>query len=109
MLLTMNTPPNKMRLVPQVDTNGCGIACVAMIMSVSYAEVWRQLAPVPTNEVGLEAFGVREREFLNRSGWWQTAQLISHVETDLNTIDFAIVAKVKNDSSRQSYSLIVCG
>src|SRR5262249_26311406 len=40
-----NSPPNlnisEMKRVPQLDENGCGIACVAMLANVSYDEARR--------------------------------------------------------------------
>ena len=87
----MQTPiPGKIRLVRQERLDDCGIACMAMIVSVSYLEAWDRLAPPPVTEESASAYNEREMTFLNEKGWWASAQLILRTVIRFEQLDSII-------------------
>jgi hypothetical protein len=88
---TKTTPiPDKIRIVRQEHPYTCGIACVAMITSVSYREAWERLAPLPENTEFAAAYHVRETAFLQEKGWWPSAQLQLKTVIGLEELDIEI-------------------
>ena len=82
--------PGKIRLVLQERIDDCAIACVAMITSVSYHEVWDRLAPPPVKIEFADAYHNRERAFLQERGWWPSAQLLLETAISLEQLDSII-------------------
>jgi hypothetical protein len=88
---TTTTPiPDKIRLVRQEHDDTCGIACTAMIASVSYREAWERLAPPPTKAEFATAYHEREIAFLKEKGWWPSAQLLLKTVISLEQLDLII-------------------
>jgi hypothetical protein len=85
-----NPIPGKIRLVRQERLDDCGIACVAMIASVSYHEAWDRLAPPPVRTESASAYLERETTFLNEKGWWPSAQLLLKTAIRLEELDSII-------------------
>jgi hypothetical protein len=74
---TTATPiPDQIRLVRQEHDDACAIACMAMIVSISYREAWGRLAPPPAKAEFATAYLDREIALLNEKGWWPSAQLL---------------------------------
>jgi len=84
----MSSVPEKIRWVPQAHTDGCGIACAAMITSTPYDEAWRILAPPPGNEKDAPAYNQRELKFFEEEGWWPAAQLVLKTIVALNSLNW---------------------
>ena len=82
--------PDRIRLVIQEHTDGCGIACAAMIASVSYIEAWERLAPPPATEQITFTYHDRESTFLIERGWWATAQLLLKTVVSLEEVESMI-------------------
>ena len=82
--------PGKIRLVLQERIDDCAIACVAMITSVSYHEVWDRLAPPPVKIEFADAYHNRERAFLQERGLWPSAQLLLETAISLEQLDSII-------------------
>jgi hypothetical protein len=79
--------PNGIKMVFQKHRDTCGIACIAMIASVSYEEACSRLAPPPSNLESACAYGLRETAFLNSQGWWASAQLALKTVVSLGDLD----------------------
>ena len=98
---TASPPP--MVLVQQMNTNDCGIASAAMIVSATYVEAWAKLAPPPEDEESLHGYHQRETEFFNEQGWWPSAQLVLKTVVDLEKLDSIIDDEEKfKDAVEQS-------
>lgn len=82
--------PDRIRLVRQEHGDTCGIACVAMIASVSYREAWVRLAPPPAKAEFASAYLNREMAFLKENGWWPSAQLLLNTVISLEELDSII-------------------
>ena len=82
--------PDGIKLVFQKHGDTCGIACVAMIVSVSYEEACANLAPPPTTLESASAYSERETRFLNAKGWWASAQLALKTVVSLEDLDAMI-------------------
>jgi hypothetical protein len=88
---SIETPiPDGIKLVLQEHGDTCGIACVAMIVSVSYEEACIRLAPPPSNLESACAYSLRETAFLNSKGWWASAQLALKTAVNLRDLDTMI-------------------
>lgn len=82
--------PDGIKLVFQEHADTCGIACIAMIVSVSYEEACSRLAPPPCSLESAGAYSERERMFLNARGWWESAQLALKTAVSLEDLDAII-------------------
>jgi hypothetical protein len=82
--------PDKIQLVRQKHSEGCGIACVAMIASVSYEEAWDKLAPPPVKPESANSYAKRELAFLWEKGWSPSAQLVLRTVINLKELDSII-------------------
>lgn len=82
--------PDGIQLVFQEHGDTCGIACVAMIASVSYEEACASLAPPPSTLESARAYNQRETAFLNAKGWWASAQLALKTVVSLEDLDAMI-------------------
>jgi hypothetical protein len=81
---------NGIKLELQEHADTCGIACVAMIVSVSYQEACASLAPPPSRPEFASAYNQRELAFLNAKGWWASAQLALKTAVNLDQLDSII-------------------
>src|ERR1700733_10213845 len=79
--------PGAIRIVFQEHGDTCGIACIAMIVSVSYEEACANLAPPPSTLESACAYSQRETAFLNAKGWWASAQLALKTVVNLEDLD----------------------
>jgi hypothetical protein len=82
--------PVGIKMVLQEHGDTCGIACAAMIVSVSYQEACASLAPPPSSPESASAYGQREKAFLNAKGWWASAQLALNTAVNLEQLDAMI-------------------
>lgn len=92
--------PNQMKLVLQEHPDGCGIACAAMIVGVSFREAWERLAPPPTKAESASAYQNRELPFLQEKGWWPSAQLLLKTVIGLEELDSIV-------ESEERFKLVV--
>lgn len=88
--MTETPIPDAIRLVCQEHADTCGIACIAMITSVSYREACEMLAPPPSKVEFAAAFRDREIAFLKEKGWWPSAQLLLKTVISLEELDSII-------------------
>lgn len=97
-----NPVPPQVKLVRQEAPDTCGIACAAMIASVSYREAWQRLAPPPTRIEFAAAYRDRELAFFSEKGWWPSAQFLLNTVVGLGELDSKIDAdeKFKEASDR---------
>jgi hypothetical protein len=82
--------PYGIKLVFQEHGDTCGIACIAMIVSVSYEEACTKLAPPPSTLESARVYCQRETAFLNAKGWWASAQLALKTVVSLEDLDVMI-------------------
>jgi hypothetical protein len=82
--------PDGIKMVFQEHGDTCGIACIAMIVSVSYEEACANLAPPPSTVESAGAYSQRETAFLNAKGWWASAQLALKTLVSLEDLDAMI-------------------
>jgi hypothetical protein len=82
--------PDGIKMVFQEHGDTCGIACIAMIVSVSYEEACANLAPPPSAVESAGAYSQRETVFLNAKGWWASAQLALKTVVRLEDLDAMI-------------------
>jgi len=82
--------PDGIKMVFQEHGDTCGIACIAMIVSVSYEEARANLAPPPSTVESAGAYSQRETAFLNAKGWWASAQLALKTLVSLEDLDAMI-------------------
>jgi hypothetical protein len=82
--------PDGIKMVFQEHGDTCGIACIAMIVSVSYKEACANLAPPPSAVESAGAYSQRETALLNSKGWWASAQLVLKTVVSLEDLDAMI-------------------
>lgn len=82
--------PDGIKLVLQEHGDTCGIACIAVIVSICYEEACTRLAPPPSNLESACAYSLRETAFLNSKGWWASAQLALKTAVTLTDLDAII-------------------
>jgi hypothetical protein len=84
---------DEIKLVLQEHADTCGIACIAMIVAVSYEEACANLAPPPSTLESARAYSQRETAFLNTKGWWASAQLVLKTVVCLEDLDAMIATE----------------
>jgi hypothetical protein len=77
-----------------------------MIASVSYREAWQRLAPPPADELSAGSYLRRETDFLNKKGWWPSAQLALKTVVGSEELDSIIESEARfNEAVENSHRL----
>ena len=95
-----------MRLVRQQDTTGCGIASVAMIAGISYAQAKRVLFPDVTGgrrNYSLNAYQLRDGL---RSLGFQVSNNFVRVPRDIRNLKFTAILKANEQQDGGWHSVV---